>query len=117
MPMPVAAAASRSSTPSLSNSSGFEVLASMTVARESWVSAERIVFAFAWYPFRLSTIQSSSVRLRLAIVASLGVRLAVLVVLEQLTAWPFWLILSIAFVASFLCSYLVSLFWVFRAKA
>lgn len=53
----------------------------------------------------------------LAIVASLGVRLAVLVVLEQLTAWPFWLMLSIAFVASFLCSYLVSLFWVFRAKA
>lgn len=53
----------------------------------------------------------------LAIVASLVVRLVVLVVLERLTAWPFWLMLSIAFVASFLCSYLVSLFWVFRAKA
>ena len=52
----------------------------------------------------------------LAIVASLVVRLAVLVVLDRLTAWPFWIMLSIAFVASFLCSYLVSLFWVFRTK-
>ena len=51
-----------------------------------------------------------------AVLASLAVRLAVLVILQGSTSLPFWLILSVAFAGSFLCSYAISLFWVFRRK-
>lgn len=49
-----------------------------------------------------------------AVAVSLLVRLIVLVGLARLTAFPFWIALTIAFAASFLCSYFISLFWVFR---
>lgn len=51
-----------------------------------------------------------------AVLASLAVRLLVLIGLEGATSLPFWLILSVAFAASFMCSYVISLFWVFRRK-
>lgn len=49
-----------------------------------------------------------------AVAVSLLVRLIVLVGMERLTVLPFWIILTIAFAASFLCSYFISLLWVFR---
>lgn len=49
-----------------------------------------------------------------AVAVSLLVRLIVLVGLARLTAFPFWIALTIAFAASFLCSYFISLLWVFR---
>jgi putative flippase GtrA len=51
-----------------------------------------------------------------AVMASLMVRLIVLVGLERFTALPFWIVLSIAFAASFFCSYFISLLWVFRRR-
>lgn len=52
-----------------------------------------------------------------AVSASLVVRIAVLLGFEQWTSAPFWFALSVAFVASFVCSYLFSLLWVFRRSA
>ncbi|MCV2871484.1 GtrA family protein [Defluviimonas sp. WL0050] len=49
-----------------------------------------------------------------AVMASLVVRLIVLVGFERAMAVPFWIALTVAFGASFLCSYFISLFWVFR---
>lgn len=49
-----------------------------------------------------------------AVLASLAVRLIVLVGLERIASLPFWIALTIAFGASFLSSYFISLLWVFR---
>lgn len=56
------------------------------------------------------------VRYLMAVLASLVVRLIVLVGLERIAVLPFWITLTIAFGASFLCSYFISLLWVFRRK-
>lgn len=53
-------------------------------------------------------------RYLLAVLMSLVVRLAVLIGFGEWTSVPFWLALATAFVASFVCSYLFSLLWVFR---
>lgn len=51
-----------------------------------------------------------------AVMLSLAVRLIVLVGVEMIDGVPFWFALGVAFTASFICSYLISLFWVFRRK-
>lgn len=52
-----------------------------------------------------------------AVAASLVVRLAVVFGLDTLGVLPFWLVLIVAIGASFICSYLISLLWVFKKKA
>lgn len=52
-----------------------------------------------------------------AVSMSLVVRVLILLGFEQWLSVPFWFALSVAFIGSFICSYLFSLLWVFRRNA